>query len=332
MREIIPRIIPEIVPPPDLEPRFAAPPELEIDSFDGPNGIAIRWARALPAAPRATMVLLPGFTEYFEVYHETMRDLLAQNIAVYAMDWPSQGGSGRYLENRQKVHARGFEAHLEALRRLLVDIVAPGGTPRPLTLVGHSLGGHLVTRFLEDVPGMADAAALSAPGYAVGVDSPLPPGPTAWVVAAMNALGFSERWALGAGPWEKQGARRDRLRPLLSTDPVRAAILTAWTQANPSLRLGGPTWGFGRSFVQSAARVIEPDRLAAIAQPVLIGSPRRDEFTDPALHDEVAKHIPNCRLMRFEDARHCLFLERATVRDAWMAALAALATTGRLPR
>ena len=275
-------------------------------------------------------MLLPGFTEYVEAYFETMRDWLTAGIAVFAMDWPGQGGSGRYLADPEKAHAWGFEAHVGALRRFLETVVLPAETPGPVTLVGHSMGGQLVTRFLEEVPGLADAAALSAPAYAVGVDSPLPPGATRLVVEIVNALGFAESYALGAGPWLDQAERREALRPLLSSDPERAAILGLWAQANPDLRVGGPTWGFGRSFIRSARRVVEPQRLGRIGVPVLIGSAGKDAFTRSGLHGIVAESIPACRVLTFPDAQHCLFLERDAIRDAWIDAVIALATTGRL--
>lgn len=319
-----------VVVPRDLEARFQAPQGIAFDTFRAPDGIVVRWARVLPAEPRATIVLLPGFTEYIEAYFETIRDWLAAGIAVFAMDWPGQGGSGRYLADPEKAHARGFEAHVGALRRFVETIVLPAGAPRPLTLVGHSMGGHLATRFLEEAPGLVDAAALSAPAYAVGVDSPLPPGPTRLAVELVNALGLGERYALGAGPWEAQAKRRERLRPLLSSDPARAALLTRWTEINPGLRVGGATWGFALSFIRSARRVVEPARLAGIAAPVLIGSARADAFTDAGLHDVVARAVPACRVLRFEGAQHCLFLERDAIRAAWMDAVIALATRGSL--
>ncbi|MGJ3263656.1 MAG: alpha/beta fold hydrolase [Salinarimonas sp.] len=321
----------EVVVPRDLEERFTAPPGIAFDRFDAPDGITIRWAAVAPERARATVVLLPGFTEYIEAYFETIRELLAAGLTVFAMDWPGQGGSGRYLADPEKAHAWGFEAHVGALRRFLETIVLPAGTPGPLTLVGHSMGGHLTTRFLEEVPGLADAAALSAPAYAVGVDSPLPPGPTRIVVEVVNALGFGEAWALGAGPWERQAKRREQLRPHLSSDPERAAILTRWAEENPRLRVGGATWGFGRSFIRSARRVVEPQRLARIGVPVLIGSAGRDAFTDSGLHDGVASGIPASRVLAFPEAQHCLFLERDAIRGAWMEALIGLATSARLP-
>ncbi|WP_052341363.1 alpha/beta fold hydrolase [Salinarimonas rosea] len=321
----------DVVVPRDLAARFTAPADIAFDAFDAPDGMAIRWAAVAPEQARATVVLLPGFTEYVEAYFETIRDLLAAGIAVFAMDWPGQGGSGRYLTHPEKAHAWGFEAHVGALRRFLETIVLPAETPGPLTLVGHSMGGHLATRFLEEVPGLADAAALSAPAYAVGVDSPLPPGPTRLVVELVVALGFGEAWALGAGPWERQAKRRERLRPLLSSDPERAAILTRWAEVAPALRVGGPTWGFGRSFIRSARLVVEPQRLARIGVPVLIGSAGRDAFTDSRLHETVAASIPTCRVLAYREAQHCLFLESDAIRGPWMSALIALATSGRLP-
>lgn len=322
----------DVVVPQNLQERFTAPPGIAFDVFDAPDGLAVRWAAVAPEAPRATMVILPGFTEYIEAYFETIRDLLAAGIAVFAMDWPGQGGSGRYLADPEKAHAWGFEAHVAALRRFLETVVLPAETPGPLTLVGHSMGGQLVTRFLEEVPGIADAAALSAPAYAVGVDSPLPPGPTRLVVEIVNALGFGEAYALGAGPWEGQAKRREQLRPFLSTDPERAAILTRWTEVNPPLRVGGATWGFGRSFIRSARTVVEPQRLARIGVPVLIGSAGKDAFTKSGLHGLVAESIPTARVITYPDAQHCLFLERDEIRGVWMEAVIALATTGRLPR
>lgn len=320
-----------VVEPAGLQDRFRCAQGFSFDVLALADGTPIRHGVAVPpGSARGTIVLATGFTEFVELYFETIRDLLAAGFRVHAFDWPGQGASGRPLDDREKAHSRGgFARYLEALARVIDTL--PADAPRPITLVGHSLGGHLALRYLQDVPGQFDAAALSAPALEVGVDSPVPPHVTRIVVRIMDMLGFSERYALGAGPWEGGQARREKLLPHLSSDPERAALLAVWTQANPVLRVGGPTWGFGASFVASQALVLDDLRLGGVGIPVLIGSPRREIFTDARLHDVVVGKMPRARLMRFEEARHCLFLEADAFRAPWMEALVALAGSGKLP-
>ena len=113
---------------------------------------------------RGVCVLLNGQTEFIEKYFEVIDELRGRGLAVVALDWRGQGGSGRLVpEDPLKGHIHDFgeyDCDLDALMDQIVEPMLEG--KRPIALA-HSMGGHNLLRHLHRRPGRFAAMALSAP-------------------------------------------------------------------------------------------------------------------------------------------------------------------------
>ena len=78
---------------PALPERFLPPPGFVWGSFIAADGAALRWGHLPARNACAECVLVGGFGEFIEKHLETVRDLAAQGIAVWCLDWRGQGGS-----------------------------------------------------------------------------------------------------------------------------------------------------------------------------------------------------------------------------------------------
>lgn len=297
------------------EKRFQPPSGWRWGYFTNADGARLRYGRAVPEAPAATVVLVPGFCECGEKYFEVVHDLLARNLAVWELDWRGQGGSERYFPGLQRPYAAGYARDVGDLHQFVSEIVerAPGS---PLALFGHSMGGNIALRYLHDHPGIFACAALAAP--MLGLKTPVPGTVAEGIVRCAIRLGHGARYVPGWGDWHPGCVDRPKG---LSSDPVRDSLQNFWFMEQPELRVGGTTFRWLDEAFRSVAIVREPDYLRAIATPVLMASPKIEWLVEPEAQVRAAALLPRCTLVEYPEARHELWMERDALRDRWLAAI-----------
>ena len=215
------------------------------DVADGPPGGRAVWLRTSdgvrirgahwPGGDRGTVLILPGRTEYIEKYGPTAADMVRAGYHALCLDLRGQGLADRPLPDRMKGHVRAFpdyQQDLAALRPLL------DGLPRPLFVIGHSMGGAIGLRaVIEGLP--VAAAAFSSPMWGIRFSPGLAPMATG-LAAVASTLGQGSAYAPSTGP-----------ETYLMVAPFEGNTLTSdratwdWMRRqltlHPELALGGPT-------------------------------------------------------------------------------------------
>ncbi|WP_439815965.1 alpha/beta fold hydrolase [Zavarzinia sp. CC-PAN008] len=295
--------------------RRTAPPGVRFDWFDGADGARLRYALwPVPAGATRTVVLVHGRNEYIEKHFETVADLLDAGFAVASFDWRGQGLSERPLADRLLGHITDFRLHVADLVGFIKRVL-PADMPRPVMLLGHSMGGHVSLRTLVEHPGIASRAALSAPMLAAR----FAPGELLQPVMRAVARGM----ALLAPETRAPGGRFDEFKFAgnnLTTDPERFADHEFFVRAEPRLALGWPTWGWLAAASRSTSWLLRTETLVRVKVPVLILSSTDERVVMASAHERAARRLPLGRIIRFRGARHELLKERDEVRDKVIAA------------
>ena len=138
------------VDPPDLGPAAASGPPLERghELVPGTRGLSLyqQWWRPVGQTPRATVVVVHGLKDHGSRYAELARRLVSRGFAVHALDL------------RGHAHSEGARVDVDAFEDYVTDLEAvlqrvreqePG---RPVFLLGHSMGGAIVTLFTLEHP------------------------------------------------------------------------------------------------------------------------------------------------------------------------------------
>ncbi len=308
---------PTMVSPGALSARFRAPEGMRFEYLRAADARRLRYAHwTTTAPPRAIVVLVTGFSEPIEKYYETLRVLHDAGAELWALDWRGQGGSDRLLSGPASMrgYSEGFDANVGDLARLIETIVKPVAGSR-LVLVSHSMGGVIALRYLEEHPGVMAGAIFSAPALAVGAEG-------GWSRAVEHAfvwagahLGFASAYLTSQRDWREATDVADGL----SHDAERGSLQKHWFASNPTLRVGGVTFGWMAALYAAADVALEPARLARVTTPVLFGIPLADPVTQPGASLAACAHLPSCRLWRAEGAWHELFVEADRWRTPWMA-------------
>ncbi len=288
-----------------------------------PDGTRLRLSRWRPAedarpAPGApTILILPGRAEFVEKYAELAGDLTRRGLHVLCLDWRGQGGSSRPLADAGIGHVDRFDQFLDDLAACLPRLM--DGVTGPIVALGHSMGGHILLRFLAERPHPFAAAILSAP--MLGVQTfPLPEAGARWLARRAVAWGRGHRYALGQEPWAADPAP-DFASNKLTSDPVRFARGHALCVADPSIALGGASWGWLDAALTSIHHLFTHDRLETVRLPILLLSARADGIVRHDRHDLAARLLPDCTLVPFPGARHELLMEADSIRDRVLAAI-----------
>jgi alpha-beta hydrolase superfamily lysophospholipase len=166
-------------------------------SLAGAGGLRLFRRAWLPPRPERVLLVVHGFAEHSARYDRLGSWFAARGFAVHAYDHRGHGRSGG-----PRTHVDRFDEYLDDLDAALAHVQAahPG---LPLVLLGHSMGGLVVTAHLAQ-RGTALQAAVTS-GAALALSPDLSRGR---ILAARALRRVAPRLRIGSG-LDPQGLSRD---------------------------------------------------------------------------------------------------------------------------
>jgi lysophospholipase len=302
-----------VLPPSEREKPLRS---LTLKAPDGRHLRAGTWDLPEGAEKRAVCVLLQGHTEFLEKYQEVAGELNARGYVVASVDWRSQGASERQrrIYGNRKAHVGNFEEYDIDLSILINQVVAPMGLP--VIALAHSMGAHILLRYLHEHRRRFVCATLTAPMLDVHM-SGYPPWQVDLALLMVNLRRPSGRFLPGM-------EERDQMTwpfeaNLLTSDPVRYRRMQDLMRAQPFLRTNGPTFGWLGAAVNSMRRMQRPGFAERIETPLLIAGAGKDRIVRVEATREFVKKLPDARYVEFEDAQHEILMEADGVRARFWA-------------
>jgi alpha-beta hydrolase superfamily lysophospholipase len=220
----------------------------------GPGGMRLYYRGWEVPAPRAALVIVHGHGEHSGRYEGFAASMAGYGISCYGMDLRGHGQS-----DGRRGHARSFDALLQDVDRFRREVEGLVDDRTPLFLLGQSMGGLLVLRFLEEYRSHFRGALVISP----------------WLATAMRA----PRWKVMAGNLFS------RVFPAL---PFRSGINPEHLCSDPAIvrRYREDPWVHSiltpRLFTEvSAAMGRVSQRADRIAVPLFFGVGRDDPIVDP---------------------------------------------------
>lgn len=123
-------------------------------TFDGHELFERRWR---PAQPKAAVAIVHGLAEHSGRYEHVAQRLVAAGYATYALDLRGHGRS-----DGRRVFVRSADEHVHDVKRFL-ERVREREAGRPMFVLGHSMGGLIVTLMLTaDAPDLRGAVLSGA--------------------------------------------------------------------------------------------------------------------------------------------------------------------------
>ena len=277
-----------------------------------PDGFDLRTATFLPDGDAAgSFMLLHGYTEFIEKYQEVITNLLDRDFAVVTFDWRGQGLSDRVLSSGdiQRGYLENFDdyvADADLIYRTLVKEL-----PGPHYLMGHSMGGHVSLRILQERPYRYEKAFLSAP--MVGFLPKLPLATVASTAWGMVKIGRGAEYA----PENDDFDPRNPVN-MVTTDEDRWQRALSYWRHDPRLVTHGVTWRWLYEAARSMQLVRRRDRMARHMTPTLLASAGDDLIVDSDAQWDLANDCYAITLAKFPTAMHEILMESDEIQfDFW---------------
>lgn len=305
------------IPGTATETRWTLPDGQALRRIDWPGTGGSEGAGQGTAAPRGSLLFLPGRGEFYEKYLETLDFWASEGWRVTAIDWRGQGMSGRLGADAVTGHVADFAVWVDDLAAFWAQWRA--ATPGPHVVVAHSMGGQIALRALAEARIAPDAAVLTAP--MLDVSGPLLP---RWLLHAaarvMTLLGDPRR---PAWKWsEKPGQVPADRSALLTGDADRYADELWWREHRPEVVMGPASWGWVERAFASMRGLSRPGVLERIRIPILLIAADKDRLVGSRAILRAAARLPAGEVLRFgPEARHELLRESDPVRGRTLAAI-----------
>jgi len=257
-------------------------PRLSHGYLEGVGGIRLFYRRWEVGAPRRRVVLVHGLGDHSGRFVRLGRELAARGCRVLAMDLRGHGRS-----RGRRGYARSFGHLLRDLDRVRRGAAAAEDGPRPVSLLGHSMGGLVVLRYLQEF-GAAPLHRVVAVAPYLRLAARVP----GWKLALGDAADrFLPALTLESGLDEE----------LLFRDPAEGEA----HRSDPLVhsRISARLWGEMRR----AATTLE-GRAGELEFPVLFQVPGDDRVVDAAAVEQLADAVgERARVCRYEGAYHDLY-------------------------
>lgn len=222
--------------------------------FQAGDGVQLFERSWLPEGdPKSVVVIVHGYAEHSGRYQHVAERLVGSGHTVYAFDLRGHGRS-----QGKRTYVRSLDEHVTDLEGFLA-CVRQREPALPLFLLGHSMGGTIVTLFListeHDVRGaILSGAGLKLPG---GISRILQ-----WLLTVLGRF-----------------APRLPVRKLKSEDISRDETVVSRYDTDPLVYRGRMHAGTATAVIQ-AIRTIQA-RMEAIALPLLLLHGTSDSLTEP---------------------------------------------------
>lgn len=245
--------------------------------FAGVDGVSIAYAFIEPAERKSRAVVISsGRTEFIDKYAEVAFDLFQQGYAVYVIDHRGQGFSERLLGDSHKGHVVDFEHYIADLHQLVTEVIAPREPLLPV-LVGHSMGGAIVARFLQVHPDSASGAVLCSPMLEINTGAPQR---IVWPIlsrieALLSSLDKEPGYVPGGVPYAATQFNKEGRMNHLTSCEARLDYFNQQYSNFPQVQMGSPTrhWLL-QAFEAMALILAEVDRIRVPVAVIVSGGDR----------------------------------------------------------
>ena len=314
--------------------------------FTSADGVKLAYDFIEVAGAKQALVIAHGTGESSIRYAEVVYDLVNNKLpySIYILNHRGHGYSERLVGNNKewnpkwdvfnvmqedileyrKIYVNEFEDYVKDFAQF-VKLVKQKHAYAKVSALGHSLGGGVVTRYVELNPKELDKMVLSAPLHSVvgllGADN------NDYASKAIISLGdiFSHKgYSLGSKSFNHFVTTYENEEHTLNdytSSQSRFFMKKFIGQEFPETSLGGLSWGFADALYEGV-KDIRSDA-GNINIPTLIFQSQYDAYVHPSgqktVCDAINSSSPNlCKIKFVKDSKHEVFLERDLVRNEVM--------------
>ncbi|MBF0572516.1 MAG: alpha/beta hydrolase [Desulfamplus sp.] len=273
---------------------------------------------------KGIILLLNGRTEFMEKYKSVASKLSSMGYHVMSLDWRGQGLSVRELPNQDKGYVKDFQLYINDLELFFNLYVAPLSIKLklPITILAHSMGGHITLKFLSQVyedknkidtlniekviliSPMIDIITSPINKYFADIF-------TNWGTRLLANIALNFKLGASYIPGGKDYSIENAK---FENNPLTHDWDNFWLEhkeisKNRKLALGGVTWGWLKAAFDSIDALNDKDILSKIRTAIWILSAEKDRVVSNKAQKQICQNLPNGKFISIPNSRHEILFE-----------------------
>jgi lysophospholipase len=272
-----------------------------------PGNLTLRygyWQRHSTAS-RGTVLLLQGRGEFMEKYDETIGELCRRGMDVVSFDWRGQGLSDRCFTGSNNGLTSYYDHCIDDLNGVIKHVIAPLN-PGPLYVLAHSMGGHIVLRYLYRYALPVAGCVLTAPMIDIAT-RPVPGIVARWVCRLQVKCGRGSVPVGGARKYDSYriGFKGNRL----TSDRKRFERTQRLVAGNPRLATDYVSYGWLADTFNSIDVLKRAGFAGSLSVPLLVFMAQKDRVVSNAAIHAFVQHVTKADLIGIDGSRHEILQE-----------------------
>ena len=287
---------------------------LESGYIAGEEDVQLYYEKYSAGDAKGNVVISHGYTESLEKYHEAIYYFLNSGYNVFGIEHRGHGRSGSLgVADKTQIYVKDFNQYIEDLKTFMDEVVVPNSQDKKIFLFAHSMGGEIGAKFLEDYPEYFDAAVLNAP--MLEVDTGNVPSFIAKIIVKVSvALGMDGDYVIGKGPYK--GGEYD-VNSIGTSCVNRYEYVHDIVTSNEIFQKGDCANNWLNEAFKATKETVKKENAAKVKVPVILFQAGQDTYVRPGSQNKFAEGAENCKLIRIEEARHEIYMERDEIQKPY---------------
>lgn len=279
-------------------------------SFTTRDGICLNYYCAEQAAPKAVVVIVHGYCEFWGKYHEYAWYLWQAGYTVWFLEQRCHGYSGGKLPEPYKIHIDSFRTYAEDLKEFMDRTVLPASGDLPRLMLAHSMGGAVGALALEMWPDLFRGAVLSSPMLQMQTGSMTPP-----ILLAVKLYMILARKQKALCPGQHPFDPTPKFSASSTLSEPRYNYLFGQRVEDVHYQTSGATFGWVMAAIDSRKQILQgADRIRI---PVTIMQAGMDTLVDPTGIEDFMDRVRQTRKYLYENSKHEIFNAGTEVRTKY---------------
>ncbi|MBQ1311082.1 MAG: alpha/beta fold hydrolase [Blautia sp.] len=284
--------------------------------YEVEEGEPLYYAHYIADDPKASIVMLHGFSETIDKFNEMVFYFLQEGFHVWQLEMREHGRSTRSTEDQALVHITDYNRLLLDFHGFVNEIVkkAPETEGKPLYLYGHSMGGGVSACYLERYPGDFSRAVLSSPMLELNSG-----GKPVWAAAlaakACILLGGGAKYMPGSVPF----SGKPDFENSCAASSERYTYWLEQQKNNPLFQMCITSFSTAYSFLKLTKEALKPENCRRIKAKVLLFQAGMDNMVMPGGQERFIRQIgERGRLIMMENVKHEIYMSKDQELDFYL--------------
>lgn len=270
----------------------------------------LAYEKFLLPHPIANVIIVHGFNEYKEKFHEVVYYFLQKNIQVFIYDQRGHGMS-KLSEQQTQIDSQNFNEYVLDLKAMIDEVVKPSILKEDkLFIFSHSMGGAVTTSFIEQFEGMVDGVILNTPMFLIDTGK-VPRSFTYLFSKQMAKLGWGREYipTTEAFDSERHTHYDNEIENSISNSQIREAYHHDVNVRLHKVPTRGGSFNWLKTAFDTTHAILKPDRLKRIKQPVLLIRAGRDTVVQKEGIFTAGAYLPNVEQILIAESKHQTYLD-----------------------